>query len=58
MKALYDFKPDPSCLDELRIQKGDIIVLLAEADKNWWKGRNKSTNKEGLFPANHVQKIA
>ena len=56
VQAIFDFIPQPNCPDELPMKKGDIIVILEETDKNWWTGRNKSNNRKGLFPANHVQK--
>ncbi len=57
VQAIFDFIPQPNSPDELPMKKGDIITIIEETDKNWWTGRNKSNNKKGLFPANHVQKV-
>ncbi|XP_063810174.1 proto-oncogene vav [Pseudophryne corroboree] len=40
----------------LKMQKGEIIELTkAEAEQNWWEGRNTSTNEIGFFPCSHVK---
>ncbi|XP_072273846.1 proto-oncogene vav [Pyxicephalus adspersus] len=40
----------------LKMQKGDVIELTkAEAEQNWWEGRNTSTNDLGFFPCSHVK---
>ncbi|XP_077152087.1 proto-oncogene vav isoform X3 [Ranitomeya variabilis] len=40
----------------LQMQKGDVIELTkAEAEQNWWEGRNTSTNEIGFFPCNLVK---
>ncbi|XP_018420001.1 PREDICTED: proto-oncogene vav [Nanorana parkeri] len=39
----------------LKMQKGHVIELTkAEAEQNWWEGRNTSTNEIGFFPCCHV----
>uniref|UniRef100_A0A8C4M1H1 Vav guanine nucleotide exchange factor 1 n=1 Tax=Equus asinus asinus TaxID=83772 RepID=A0A8C4M1H1_EQUAS len=40
----------------LRLNLGDIVELTkAEAEQNWWEGRNTSTNEVGWFPCNRVK---
>ncbi|PIO41040.1 hypothetical protein AB205_0046670 [Aquarana catesbeiana] len=40
----------------LKMQKGDVIELTkAEAEQNWWEGRNTSTYELGFFPCSHVK---
>ncbi|KAM9320988.1 proto-oncogene vav [Gastrophryne carolinensis] len=40
----------------LKMHKGDIIELTkAEAEQNWWEGRNTGTNELGFFPCSHVK---
>ena len=40
---------------ELTIKKGDLIDLVNDDDKRWWKG--KVGGKEGYFPAACVEKV-
>ena len=67
MKVLYDYKAVPQLLPEavasyggtfLTIKKGDLIELVKE-DENWCPGwwTGKVGGKEGLFPANFVEKV-
>jgi len=48
VKAEYDYKARKS--DELSLNIGDVITLLEQGDKGWWKG--SLNNKIGIFPAN------
>ncbi|KAL1420915.1 hypothetical protein MTO96_004288 [Rhipicephalus appendiculatus] len=52
-KALYAYEPQDT--DELAVGEGDIIEILKEDPSGWWLGRLKG--KEGLFPANYVERI-
>jgi hypothetical protein len=40
---------------DLSFQEGDIIEIISEDSADWWKG--KLNGKEGLFPANYVEKM-
>ncbi|KAJ1913290.1 ESCRT-0 subunit protein hse1, partial [Tieghemiomyces parasiticus] len=53
VKALFDF--DATELGELGFFKGDIIEVLDQKYKDWWKG--KLRDQTGIFPANYVQII-
>lgn len=53
VRALYDFEPTES--GELGFQKDDIIVVLAESYKDWWKG--ELFGRQGIFPVNYVEEI-
>ncbi|RUS18990.1 SH3 domain protein [Endogone sp. FLAS-F59071] len=53
VRALYDFTPTES--GELGFQKGDIIRVLENVYRDWWKGELRG--KTGIFPVNYVEKI-
>jgi len=38
--------------NELSIEEGDLIFILDQTDKNWWKA--KLDDKEGFVPSNYV----
>lgn len=52
--AAYEFTPEEE--GELYFKRGDKIQVLDKEDENWWKGRNLTSNQEGLFPSTYVQK--
>ncbi|GFN82452.1 hypothetical protein PoB_000895800 [Plakobranchus ocellatus] len=52
-KCLYSY--DAQDTDELSFNLGDIIEIMNEDPSGWWKG--KLRGKEGLFPANYVEKM-
>uniref|UniRef100_A0A4W2FIN4 Vav guanine nucleotide exchange factor 1 n=1 Tax=Bos indicus x Bos taurus TaxID=30522 RepID=A0A4W2FIN4_BOBOX len=53
----YGLPPPPGAIGPfLRLNPGDIVELTkAEAEQNWWEGRNISTNEVGWFPCNRVK---
>ncbi|CEP14030.1 hypothetical protein [Parasitella parasitica] len=54
-EALYDYKgEDPST--DLSFKQGDIIEVTEYVNDDWWKGT--VDGKSGIFPQNHVKKIA
>ena len=53
VKAAFDF--DPQEEGELKLKKGDIIVVLDRSDANWWRGT--CNGKEGMFPAPYVTEL-
>ena len=53
VKVLRDYEAVFSY--ELTIKKGDLIDLVNDDDKRWWKG--KVGGKEGYFPAACVEKV-
>ncbi|KAJ2320259.1 ESCRT-0 subunit protein hse1, partial [Coemansia sp. RSA 2702] len=53
VKALFDFVPtEPG---ELGFYKGDVIDVLDQKYRDWWKGELRG--KHGIFPANFVQPL-
>lgn len=52
-KCLYAY--DAQDTDELSFNEGDMIEIIKEDPAGWWTGRLRG--KEGLFPANYVEKI-
>lgn len=53
VKAAFDFDPQED--GELKLKKGDIIVVLDRSDPNWWRGT--CNGKEGMFPAPYVTEL-
>eukprot|EP01041_Mallomonas_annulata_P003002 gene3002-5881_t len=52
-EVLYDWEPQDS--DELRLERGDIIVMLdTEGPTGWGYGQSHSSGHEGLFPLNYT----
>ncbi|XP_064428341.1 proto-oncogene vav isoform X3 [Mirounga angustirostris] len=53
----YGLPPPPGAFGPfLRLNPGDIVELTkAEAEQNWWEGRNTATNEVGWFPCNRVK---
>ncbi|KAM9443767.1 arf-GAP with SH3 domain, ANK repeat and PH domain-containing protein 1 isoform 1-T2 [Clarias gariepinus] len=53
VKAMYDCVADHH--DELTFSEGEVLVVLAEEDTDWWHGYVEGQpNKTGLFPASFV----
>ncbi|XP_067665712.1 unconventional myosin-Ie-like isoform X1 [Haliotis asinina] len=52
-KCLYAY--DAQDTDELSFNEGDIIEIVKEDPAGWWHG--KLRGKDGLFPANYVEKL-
>lgn len=51
--ALYDLTSTEN--DELSFKKGEIIVVLEQVYRDWWKGI--LNGKIGIFPINYVQEL-
>jgi hypothetical protein len=52
-RALFDF--DAQAADELRLQQGDVVVLVAEAESGWWKA--ELNGMRGVVPFNYLEGI-
>lgn len=50
---MFDFAPEEQ--GELKMQKGDIIVVKKKTDANWWEGTNTRTKMDGMFPVPYIQ---
>ncbi|KAJ1934100.1 ESCRT-0 subunit protein hse1, partial [Linderina macrospora] len=53
VKALFDFVPTEA--GELGFFKGDVITVLDQKYRDWWRGELRG--KSGIFPANFVQPL-
>ncbi|CAG8442938.1 14189_t:CDS:2 [Gigaspora rosea] len=49
-KVEYDYQAKDS--DELSLDQGDVVTVLEQIDKGWWKG--DLNGKVGMFPANVI----
>ncbi|XP_060766381.1 arf-GAP with SH3 domain, ANK repeat and PH domain-containing protein 1 isoform X2 [Neoarius graeffei] len=57
VKAMYDCVADHD--DELTFREGEVLVVLAEEDTDWWHGYIEGQpNKTGLFPASFVSMLS
>ena len=52
MVAKYAFAP--SNVDELALEKGDLITILGRPEPEWFDGRN-ARGERGLFPRAYVK---
>ncbi|GAA5891841.1 hypothetical protein JCM6882_007379 [Rhodosporidiobolus microsporus] len=53
-RAVWDYaKTQP---DDLGFKTGDVITIEEEVNADWWKG--SFNGQTGLFPSNHVERIA
>ncbi|XP_065574450.1 uncharacterized protein LOC136036255 isoform X3 [Artemia franciscana] len=52
-RALYNFFPQSP--RELALQKGDIVIIRRQIDKNWYEGDHNAAI--GIFPVNYVEII-
>ena len=41
--------------DELSFEAGDVIMVLAKDEADWWKG--ECNGKTGVFPSNYVEPL-
>ena len=53
VKAMYDLKSTEP--DELSFRKGDVIVVLEQVYRDWWRG--SLHGKIGIFPINYVSPL-
>jgi len=51
-RALNDYEAQGT--DELDFSMDDTIIVMERDGSGWWKGKNKTTGNEGLFPSNQV----
>lgn len=54
VRAMYAY--DAQDTDELSFKENDRIEVLREDPSGWWKGRFRG--REGMFPANYVEKVS
>ena len=52
-KVVFSYAADN--IDELSLEPGQIVEVLAEEEEGWWRGR--MGGKEGVFPSNFVEII-
>lgn len=53
VRAMYDFTAEDA--DELNFQAGDVIEVLDQSDRSWWKGVLRG--RTGLFPVNYTNPL-
>lgn len=55
IRATVKFSYDPQLDDELRLNKGDTIIVLDKSSDGWWKG--EINGQSGWFPSNYVEEV-
>ena len=50
-KVTFSYAADN--IDELSLEPGQVVEVLAEEEEGWWRG--KLGGKEGVFPSNFVE---
>uniref|UniRef100_A0A8C1NSB6 Osteoclast-stimulating factor 1 n=1 Tax=Cyprinus carpio TaxID=7962 RepID=A0A8C1NSB6_CYPCA len=53
VRAMYDFSAQDA--DELNFHAGDVIEVLDQSDRFWWKGVLRG--RTGLFPVNYTNPV-
>ncbi|XP_056606448.1 GRB2-related adapter protein 2b [Triplophysa dalaica] len=53
VRAMFDFTAEDQ--DELNFRTGDLIEVLDQSDRFWWKGRLRG--RTGLFPVNYTNPL-
>ena len=51
--AQYDY--EPSELDEIGLQEGDVVEAVVDTGDGWAKGTNARTGKTGTFPLSYIE---
>ncbi|KAK9345436.1 SH3 domain-containing protein [Lipomyces starkeyi] len=54
-EAIYDYRPTDT--SDLALYRGAQIIILEKINPDWWRGRDKSTNTEGIFPSSYVRVV-
>ncbi|PCH42636.1 SH3-domain-containing protein [Wolfiporia cocos MD-104 SS10] len=55
-RALWAYNEDGREPNDLSFSSGEIVEVIDETNADWWTGRCRG--RQGLFPSNHVEKIA
>ncbi|OCH89622.1 SH3-domain-containing protein [Obba rivulosa] len=54
-RAVWAYNDDGREPNDLSFSAGEVIEIVEETNPDWWTGRCRG--RQGLFPANHVEKI-
>ena len=54
-RAKVSFSYAADNIDELSLEPGQVVEVIAEEEEGWWRG--KLGGKEGVFPSNFVEII-
>ncbi|KAK9429376.1 SH3 domain-containing protein [Lipomyces doorenjongii] len=55
-EAIYDYRPTDA--SDLALYRGAQIIILEKINPDWWRGRDKNTNTEGIFPSSYVRVVS
>ncbi|KAK9323734.1 SH3 domain-containing protein [Lipomyces orientalis] len=54
-EAIYDYRPTDA--SDLALYRGAQIIILEKINPDWWRGRDKASNTEGIFPSSYVRVV-
>ncbi|KAK9388171.1 SH3 domain-containing protein [Lipomyces mesembrius] len=54
-EAIYDYRPTDA--SDLALYRGAQIIIVEKINPDWWRGRDKNTNTEGIFPSSYVRVV-
>ena len=56
--SLPPHPPNSGCTkDDLSFQRGELMVVIDDADGDWWYAKHVKTNQEGYVPSNYVAPV-
>ncbi|KAK9453713.1 SH3 domain-containing protein [Dipodascopsis uninucleata] len=55
-EALYDYNPTDE--SDLQLIRGSQVIILEKVNADWWRGRDRQTNREGIFPSSYVKVVS
>ncbi|KAK6033943.1 SH3 domain protein [Cooperia oncophora] len=55
-QAVVKFSYDPRLEDELKLTRGETVIVINKSSDGWWKGER--CGQTGWFPSNYVEEVA
>lgn len=52
-EAMYEYRPTDD--SDLPLYRGSQILVIEKVNPDWWRGRDKASGREGVFPSSYVR---